>query len=342
MGRGKIEIRRIENSTSRQVTFSKRRSGLIKKARELSILCDAEVGLIVFSSTGKLYEFASTSVNSVIERYHKINKEDNDQLLNPSSQIKFWQREAASLRKQLQDLQENHRQLLGEGISGLSVEQLQNLENQIEKSLKGVRMQKDQLLMDEIKGLNQKGYLIYQENIKLWKKVHCVRSKPNDHRVSPISYAMIDDKYKLSNLEPLETANMFELGTREKTEGSQEERVDLERSTSRSLQITTDLRPWLQGFRPPVFAKIGRATGRFRRRKMRRFLAHAEKPHKVQFIGRILSPIRRISKPKLRLPCRELRKFGVNFPVVRWAIGTGDGAVVVAASCSSFRSEFCR
>jgi MADS-box transcription factor, plant len=60
MGRGKIQIKRIDNSTSRQVTFSKRRNGLLKKARELSILCDAEVGIIVFSSTGRLYEYASS------------------------------------------------------------------------------------------------------------------------------------------------------------------------------------------------------------------------------------------------------------------------------------------
>ncbi|KAH0977151.1 hypothetical protein GBA52_026870 [Prunus armeniaca] len=64
MGRGKIVIRRIDNSTSRQVTFSKRRNGLLKKAKELSILCDAEVGLIIFSSTGRLYDYASTSMGS--------------------------------------------------------------------------------------------------------------------------------------------------------------------------------------------------------------------------------------------------------------------------------------
>uniref|UniRef100_A0A2C9UVZ9 MADS-box domain-containing protein n=1 Tax=Manihot esculenta TaxID=3983 RepID=A0A2C9UVZ9_MANES len=63
MGRGKIVIRRIDNSTSRQVTFSKRRKGLIKKAKELAILCDAEVGLAIFSSSGKLYEFASTRLD---------------------------------------------------------------------------------------------------------------------------------------------------------------------------------------------------------------------------------------------------------------------------------------
>ncbi|URE45861.1 SRF-type transcription factor (DNA-binding and dimerization domain) [Musa troglodytarum] len=60
MVRGKIVIQRIDNSTSRQVTFSKRRNGLMKKAKELAVLCDAEVGLLVFSSTGRLYDYAST------------------------------------------------------------------------------------------------------------------------------------------------------------------------------------------------------------------------------------------------------------------------------------------
>ncbi|XP_047326901.1 MADS-box transcription factor 57-like [Impatiens glandulifera] len=65
MGRGKIVIRRIDNSTSRQVTFSKRRNGLLKKAKELAILCDAEVGVIIFSSTNKLYEFSSSREDAI-------------------------------------------------------------------------------------------------------------------------------------------------------------------------------------------------------------------------------------------------------------------------------------
>jgi len=60
MVRGKTQMKRIENATSRQVTFSKRRNGLLKKAFELSVLCDAEVSLIIFSPKGKLYEFASS------------------------------------------------------------------------------------------------------------------------------------------------------------------------------------------------------------------------------------------------------------------------------------------
>jgi hypothetical protein len=59
--RGRREMRRIEDTTSRQVTFSKRRSGLLKKAYELSVLCDAEVALIVFSPRGRLYQFASAA-----------------------------------------------------------------------------------------------------------------------------------------------------------------------------------------------------------------------------------------------------------------------------------------
>ncbi|KAL6011586.1 Fructose-1,6-bisphosphatase isozyme 2 [Asimina triloba] len=61
MGRGRVELKRIENKINRQVTFAKRRSGLLKKAYELSVLCDAEVALIIFSNRGKLYEFCSSS-----------------------------------------------------------------------------------------------------------------------------------------------------------------------------------------------------------------------------------------------------------------------------------------
>ena len=61
MGKGRVQLKRIENEINRQVTFSKRRSGLLKKAHEISVLCDAEVALIVFSTKGKLFEYSTDS-----------------------------------------------------------------------------------------------------------------------------------------------------------------------------------------------------------------------------------------------------------------------------------------
>ncbi|KAH0457968.1 hypothetical protein IEQ34_013283 [Dendrobium chrysotoxum] len=53
MGRVKLSIKRLENTSRRQITYSKRRTGIVKKAKELSILCDIDILLIMFSPTGK-------------------------------------------------------------------------------------------------------------------------------------------------------------------------------------------------------------------------------------------------------------------------------------------------
>ncbi|XP_024027046.1 agamous-like MADS-box protein AGL21 [Morus notabilis] len=112
-------------------------------------------------------------MKSVIERYNK-SKEEHQQLLNPTSEVKFWQREAAILRHQLQNLQENYRQLMGKELHGLNVEELQNLENKLEISLKGIRMKKEQMSSDEIQELSRKCNLIHQENIELYKKAFLI------------------------------------------------------------------------------------------------------------------------------------------------------------------------
>jgi MADS-box transcription factor len=94
MTRRKIVIRRIENMGKRQATFCKRRSGLLKKAQELAILCDVQVAVIVFSSTGRLYEYASSTTTttttsmamaSILQKYRSA--QEQQQLLNPVSQL---------------------------------------------------------------------------------------------------------------------------------------------------------------------------------------------------------------------------------------------------------------
>ncbi|WZZ18480.1 hypothetical protein YC2023_111569 [Brassica napus] len=189
MGRGKIVIQRIDDSTSRQVTFSKRRKGLIKKAKELAILCDAEVGLIIFSNTDKLYDFASSSLKSTIERFNKT-KMEQQQLLNPASEVKFWQREATTLRQELHSLQETHRrQLMGQQLNGLSVKELHNIESQLEMSLRGIRMKKEQILTNEIKELTRKRNLVHHENLELSRKVQRIHQE-NVELHKKVAYAV--------------------------------------------------------------------------------------------------------------------------------------------------------
>ncbi|NP_001310744.1 myocyte-specific enhancer factor 2-like [Parasteatoda tepidariorum] len=74
MGRKKIQISRITDERNRQVTFTKRKFGLMKKAYELSVLCDCEIALIIFNSTNKLFQYASTDMDKVLLKYTEYNE----------------------------------------------------------------------------------------------------------------------------------------------------------------------------------------------------------------------------------------------------------------------------
>ncbi|KAB1221360.1 Agamous-like MADS-box protein AGL61 [Morella rubra] len=69
MGRRKIEMKMVKDNNCRQVTFSKRRTGLFKKANELATLCGADVAIVVFSPGGKPFSFGHPSVGSVSDRF---------------------------------------------------------------------------------------------------------------------------------------------------------------------------------------------------------------------------------------------------------------------------------
>lgn len=174
MGRGKVVMRRIEKTTSRQVTFSKRRNGLLKKARELGILCNVEVGVIVFSTTGKHYEYASSSMKSIIERYNEYSIEKSN--TNVSQNDKTWQIEIMRMKQEIKHLQDRQRQLMGEDMSALSLEDLHHLEKQLEMSLNRVREKKDRILIAELEELNRKVYWLHEENMRLHKKISMVES----------------------------------------------------------------------------------------------------------------------------------------------------------------------
>ncbi|XP_027918647.1 floral homeotic protein AGAMOUS-like isoform X2 [Vigna unguiculata] len=156
MGRGKIEIKRIENTTSRQVTFCKRRNGLLKKAYELSVLCDAEVALIVFSNRGRLYEYANNSVKASIERYKKASSDSSNGGSASEANAQFYQQEAAKLRVQISNLQNHNRQMMGESLSNMNAKDLKNLETKLEKGISRIRSKKNELLFAEIEYMQKR------------------------------------------------------------------------------------------------------------------------------------------------------------------------------------------
>ncbi|GAA0170195.1 MADS box transcription factor [Lithospermum erythrorhizon] len=172
-GRGKIEIKRIENTTNRQVTFCKRRNGLLKKAYELSVLCDAEVALIVFSSRGKLYEYAnnSFSVRATIDRYKKASADSTNTGSISEANTQFYQQESTKLRRQIREIQVANRNILAEGLDALNFKELKNLETRVEKAIGRIRSKKNEMLFAEIELMQKREVELQNANMYLRGKI---------------------------------------------------------------------------------------------------------------------------------------------------------------------------
>ncbi|URE42511.1 hypothetical protein MUK42_15301 [Musa troglodytarum] len=170
MAREKIQIKKISNATARQVTFSKRRRGLFKKAEELSILCDAEVALIVFSSTGKLFEFSSSSMKEILEK-HTTHSKNLEKAETPLIDLNLDDSNYTSLSNQIADASLQLRQMRGEELQGLTIHELLQLEKTLEEGLRSVLETKGQHIMEQINDLQEKGKKLMEENGRLRKQV---------------------------------------------------------------------------------------------------------------------------------------------------------------------------
>ncbi|KAL0325792.1 UNVERIFIED_CONTAM: Floral homeotic protein DEFICIENS [Sesamum radiatum] len=139
MARGKIQIKKIENQTNRQVTYSKRRNGLFKKAHELTVLCDARVSIIMISSTQKLHEYISpsTSTKQVFDQYQKAVAVDLW-----SSHYEKMQEHLKKLKDVNRNLRREIRQRMGESLNDLGYDQMVNLIEDMDSSLRLIRERK--------------------------------------------------------------------------------------------------------------------------------------------------------------------------------------------------------
>ncbi|KAI8024685.1 MADS-box protein SVP [Camellia lanceoleosa] len=170
MVRQRIQIKKIDNVTARQVTFSKRRRGLFKKAHELSTLCDAEIALIVFSATGRLFEYASSSMKQVIER-HNLQPQNLVHLNQPSLELQLENSTRAMLSKEVEERTLELRQLRGEELHELGFEELKKLEKSLEGGLSRVLKTKDDRVEKEIATLRRKEARLMEENAWLKQQV---------------------------------------------------------------------------------------------------------------------------------------------------------------------------
>ncbi|XP_060668747.1 agamous-like MADS-box protein AGL18 isoform X1 [Ziziphus jujuba] len=213
MGRGKIEIKKIENLNSRQVTFSKRRGGLIKKANELSVLCDAEVAVIIFSSTGKLYEFASNRFGFEHRMIgpRRSEKISLAQAQNPKKKIGFCMEHTLSrytrgmqvdgtlehperrpdhrdtverpqqhgngnaLEDEVAKLRLACRQMMGKELDLLTFSELQQLEDQLSEGILSVKNRKEQVLLEQVRRSRLQEQKTMLENENLWKELENMR-----------------------------------------------------------------------------------------------------------------------------------------------------------------------
>ncbi|KAL8060908.1 hypothetical protein ABFX02_02G054700 [Erythranthe guttata] len=177
MVRQKIQIKKIDNLTARQVTFSKRRRGLFKKAQELSTLCDADIALIVFSATGKLFDYSSSSMMELIQR-HNVQSEKSNKLLGNTQHLLIQTASSnhAVLSKELADRTTELKQLMGEELQELGLNELMKVEKLVEAGLSRVGKIKNDKLLNDISKMKTRELELMEENE--WLKQQVEMQKP--------------------------------------------------------------------------------------------------------------------------------------------------------------------
>ncbi|KAF5479433.1 hypothetical protein F2P56_000253 [Juglans regia] len=172
MARGKVQLKRIENPVHRQVTFCKRRAGLLKKAKELSVLCDAEIGVIIFSSHGKLYELATKgTMQGITERYMKSTGEVQPEPAIEAQPCLDAKEEINMLKQEIDILQKGLRYMFGGGGATMTLDELDVLEKHLEVWICNIRSTKMNIMFQEIQLLRNKEGMLKAANKYLQDKI---------------------------------------------------------------------------------------------------------------------------------------------------------------------------
>ncbi|GFP99421.1 agamous-like mads-box protein agl61, partial [Phtheirospermum japonicum] len=167
LGRQKIKVAKIEINNHLQVTFSKRRYGLFRKASELCTLCGVEIAITVFSPAGKAFSFGHPSVDTVVDRYLSGSEGGGDArgALPPSGNTRDFNRQFSDACKELEeekkrrDVIEEAKMAEGyagsggdswwwdEAMDGMALDELAEYGAALEELMKNVTMRADDLML---------------------------------------------------------------------------------------------------------------------------------------------------------------------------------------------------
>ncbi|KAI3507779.1 hypothetical protein L1887_22773 [Cichorium endivia] len=168
MARKKFELKRIENKNARQVTLSKRKAGLQRKAQHLSILCDVDVAVIIISSPGNLFEYCTggpDSMERMISKHQQQCLEDQGRTTTSNMGSKKFQ-----ACNQLLNSVARYTKMLDEGPNEQSVTDLVQLEVELMAALLHTQSKKRELMMKNASTLHVQENKSTDENQQLMQQ----------------------------------------------------------------------------------------------------------------------------------------------------------------------------
>ncbi|KAL4577099.1 hypothetical protein LXL04_013202 [Taraxacum kok-saghyz] len=179
MGRGKVELKRIEDKSSRQVSFSKRRNGLMKKSYELSVLCEVDVALFIFSGKGRLYEFSTDeSMTRILSSYQSYKQTEELTRVNIHEKLASEYTDL-STADELTEMIQRHLDEIS--LKKLEISGLNQLERELHNLLRVVRVRKTQLMMGVVKNLQKQEMELKKEKKMMMNEIMAAKLKEMDH-----------------------------------------------------------------------------------------------------------------------------------------------------------------
>ncbi|EYU43298.1 hypothetical protein MIMGU_mgv1a018193mg, partial [Erythranthe guttata] len=110
-------------------------------------------------------------VKATIEKYKKASSDSSNNGSISEANTQYYQQEASKLRAQINNLQNQNRNMLGESLGALTLRELKNLESRVERGISKIRSKKNELLFAEIEYMQKREIDLHHNNQYLRAKV---------------------------------------------------------------------------------------------------------------------------------------------------------------------------